>query len=282
MGFGIWSVNGRNLSPRPAARMTAWIGIPPHFSQYTNSICMFADRISECELVMAAEVLKIGEIDFDEIIEKAASIILDGGLVVYPTDTSYGLGCDPQQQDALERLIAAKKRDPGYGVPLLFSDFSQCEVYHDFFDLERILAKLFWPGLLTLVVTPKKEVPDYVTGGRDSLAIRVPGHDVPRAIAKKSDTPIVGTSANISGGPTPFELPVAKEQLGDSVDLYIDAGISSASANSTIIGVIIEETQGHIKVYREGELTIEQLTESLRVDSDALRLWTTRIIQADM
>jgi tRNA threonylcarbamoyl adenosine modification protein (Sua5/YciO/YrdC/YwlC family) len=220
----------------------------------------------------------------DDVIQEAVMTIRDGGLVVYPTDTSYGIACDPMQEQALGRLIAAKMRDKRVGVPLLFSDFNQCELYHDFGNLERVLAHLFWPGALTLIVTTKDTIPSYITGGRESAAIRVPDHFVPRRIAKGLDSPIVGTSANLSGRETPFEVSVAIEQLGDSVDLYIDGGPSSANANSTIVGVegTGTEEQLNIKVYREGSLSVEKITESLRVDSDALRFWTNRIIYPDM
>lgn len=234
------------------------------------------------EYLLPTEILRVGEEDLSTIIDRAAEIILKGGLVVYPTDTSYGVGCDPRQPDAVERLIVAKKRDPSYGVPLLFADQAQCEDYHEFLELEKVLTKLFWPGVLTLVVSAKQEVSAIVTGDRDSIAVRVPKHDVPRGIARKIGAPIVGTSANLTGEPSPFDVSAAQEQLGDSVDLYIDGGASEARANSTIVGVVLEGDQGHIKVYREGELTVERLIESLRVDSDALRFWTSHILQADM
>jgi tRNA threonylcarbamoyl adenosine modification protein (Sua5/YciO/YrdC/YwlC family) len=220
----------------------------------------------------------------DDVIQEAVRTIQEGGLVVYPTDTSYGIACDPMQEPALERLISVKKRDKGIGVPLLFSDIHQCEMYHDFESLERVLARLFWPGALTLIVTTKDAIPAYITGGRGSAAIRVPDHFIPRRIARELGLPIVGTSANLSGGETPFEVSVARGQLGDGVDLYIDGGPSSAKANSTILGVEGAGTEEplNIKVYREGSLSVERITDSLRIDSDALRFWTNRIIYPEM
>ncbi|NHJ12501.1 MAG: threonylcarbamoyl-AMP synthase [Candidatus Thorarchaeota archaeon] len=219
-----------------------------------------------------------------DIIKEAASIILEGGLVVYPTDTSYGLACDPRLEEAMERLVNAKRREKNLGIPLLFSDLAQCEMYHHFGSLEKILAKIFWPGALTLVVTASEAVPKHVTVGRDSIAVRVPDHVIPRGLANEIGAPIAGTSANISGGDSPFNVNTAIEQLGEVVDLYIDGGPSKSKLNSTIVG--IEETgiSGeplNIKVYREGEISIEQLTDRLKVDSDALKFWTTRVVYAD-
>lgn len=235
---------------------------------------------------MTPKTLKIQDLSYcDDIIDEASSIILEGGLVVYPTDTSYGLACDPRQEKALDRLVAAKGRNRKLGVPLLFNDLSQCEIYHDFGSLERIIARVFWPGALTLVVFAKVTVPEHITAGRDSIAIRVPNHPIPRGIAKAIGVPIVGTSANRSGGPSPFNVETAIEQLGEDVDLYIDGGPSGASNNSTIIGVEDSGIEGeplNIKVYREGDISVDRLTESLKVDSEALRFWSSRIVYPDM
>ncbi len=235
---------------------------------------------------LSAEIMRIENMDrCDNVIERAAEVLKAGGIVAYPTDTSYGLGCDPRNPDALERLIAVKRRDRRVGFPLLFADETQCGLYHDFQSLERVIARLFWPGALTLIVAPRPDVPAHITAGRGSIAIRVPDHIIPRGIANKIGGPIVGTSANRSGGPSPFNLSVALEQLGDEVDLYIDGGPSRAHENSTIIGVEAPETEEDtrsIKIYREGALPIAQVEADLRVDSDAMRFWSTRIIDAEI
>lgn len=225
------------------------------------------------------DTIRLDGTDCDAAVERAVSILEEGGLVVYPTDTGYGLACDPRQPDAVKKLFQAKQRDPQIGVPLLFSGLSQCESFHEFTELESVLARLFWPGMLTLVVEPRESVADYITGGRSSVAMRVPNHIVPRKIAQSLGSPIVGTSANLSGGPSPFDVTVAQKQLKDSVDLYIDGGPSQAKKNSTIVGV---EKSGGIKVYREGAISVEKLTDSLRVDSATEGLWTVRITQADL
>jgi L-threonylcarbamoyladenylate synthase len=157
-------------------------------------------------------------------------------------------------------------------------------MYHHFGSLEKVIARLFWPGYLTLIVKARPEVPDHITVDRSTIAIRVPNHVVPRGIAQKIGGPLVGTSANRSGGPSPFDVSVAMDQLGEEVDLYIDGGPSPSSANSTIIGVEgAEEGEPlNIKVYREGQLSIDQLSESLKVDTDALSAWSTRFVYTDM
>jgi|LGOV01.1.fsa_nt_gb tRNA threonylcarbamoyl adenosine modification protein (Sua5/YciO/YrdC/YwlC family) len=231
---------------------------------------------------LTAETVVAKEENYQAIINRAIEVIKAGGLIVCPTDTSYGLACDSSNQAAIEKIINVKRRNKKLGVPLLFSDSAQCDTYHEFSNLERVLTRLFWPGALTLIVTPKGSVPELVTGGRGSIAVRVPDHIIPRGIAQGIKGPIVGTSANRSGEPSPFEITVAKDQLGDDVDLYIDAGPSKSEANSTIVRVEENDVEGaSIKVIREGALTMGKLVESLKVDSDALRFWTTRIIFAD-
>jgi L-threonylcarbamoyladenylate synthase len=222
--------------------------------------------------------------DYNQLIREAVAILLSGGLVVYPTDTSYGLACDPRLNEALEKLFAVKRRGREHGVPLLFADYNQCAEYHEFGGLERILAKMFWPGFLTLVVTANENIPKHFTIGHSSIATRVPNHDIARGLARELGFPIVGTSANLTGGPSPFNVDVAVEQLGDDVDLYIDDGPSQSSFNSTVISVEEEGETGmyHIKVYREGQLSIQELGENLKVHADALKFWTTRIVQVEM
>jgi len=191
-------------------------------------------------------------------------------------------------------LHSVKRRDRRTGGPLLFNNLEQCEVYHDFGSLEKVLVRLFWPGILTLIVDARSDVPEHITADRSTIAIRVPNHVIPRGIAQKLGGPIVGTSANRSGGITPFDVTVALNQpfdvtvalnqLGEEVDLYIDGGLSLSTASSTVIGVegTGKDEPLNIKVYREGQLTISNLSESLKVDSDALGTWSNRFVYTDM
>jgi L-threonylcarbamoyladenylate synthase len=235
---------------------------------------------------LTAEIMRIEEPDDAEnVIARAAEIVQGGGVIVYPTDTSYGLGCDARNPAALKRLLDIKGRTQRPGVPLLFNDLGQCERYHEFGSLERVLVRLFWPGALTLLVKARPEIPEHMVAGLDSIALRVPDHAVPRGISRFIDGPLVGTSANRTGGPSPFDVSVAIDQLSDEVDLYIDGGPSSVTNNSTIISVEgseADEAPLHIKVYREGALSIDRLTESLSVDADAIRYWSTRFILPEM
>ncbi|MEM2142794.1 MAG: L-threonylcarbamoyladenylate synthase [Candidatus Thorarchaeota archaeon] len=240
----------------------------------TTNICRYA-VVQAVELMGETVAVRSSE-DVEDAAKRAVEVLRSGGLVVYPTDTSYGISCDPSNEDAILRLLEAKQRPASMGLPLLYSDLAMCDQYLDLNEFERVIAKMFWPGPLTLVVTARTRLPYSVTGKHDKVAARIPDHSVPRAISRMLGGPIVGTSANRTGGPSPFDIETARAQLGNLVELYLDSGPSSAKKNSTIVEVEPGDPAS-IRVHREGEVSIEQLRERLRLDKDALRYWSTRI-----
>jgi L-threonylcarbamoyladenylate synthase len=125
-----------------------------------------------------------------------------GGTVIFPTDTLYGFGVDPRSEKGLDRLFAAKGRDRGKPIPLLLSDREQVGRWarHVPPAAARLMAR-FWPGALTLVLPADPGVPPAVTGGGDTVGLRVPDHPVPRALAALLSGAVTGTSANRSGNP---------------------------------------------------------------------------------
>ena len=135
-------------------------------------------------------------------IDVAARQLQSGGVVAFPTDTLYGLGADLFDEDALERIFTIKGRPVDLALPVLLASREQLEmVTGEFPAVATKLADRFWPGPLTLVVRRGKRVPDLATGGRSTLAVRIPNHRVPLALASKLAGPITGTSANLSGEP---------------------------------------------------------------------------------
>ncbi len=130
------------------------------------------------------------------------SSLRDGGAVIFPTDTLYGLGVDPCSETGLNRLLAAKRRDRGKPIPLLLSDVGQVDRWAR--NVPPAAARLmdrFWPGALTLVLPADPGVHPVVTGGGDTVGLRVPDHPVPRALAALLSGAVTGTSANRSGNP---------------------------------------------------------------------------------
>ena len=192
-------------------------------------------------------------------IETALLVLRRGGLVAYPTDTVYGLGADAANPEAVRRVFAAKRRSPDLPLPLLAADLDMLRRAAPGAP-EDILARLsaFIPGALTIVAGAAPWVPPEVTAGGPSVAVRVPGHDLCRELCAALGGPIVGTSANLSGGPTPLNAAEAVRQLGDSVD-YVIEGECSGGVESTVLDVTADPP----RVLRHGAIAEETLRKAL-------------------
>lgn len=185
-------------------------------------------------------------------IKSAIAILVDGGLVVFPTDTVYGLGVCFDNPAAVEMVYKVKKRPYSMGLPLLVADESQIsEVVEYIPHIARLLIDRFLPGGLTLVMPRAKSVSDIVTGGGEMVAIRIPAHPVPVALIKGTGKPIIGTSANISGKPSALTADEVGLQFGDEIDLIIDGGRCEGGRESTIVDV----TEDIPRLLREGAIS---------------------------
>ncbi|MFX1487365.1 MAG: L-threonylcarbamoyladenylate synthase [Promethearchaeota archaeon] len=189
----------------------------------------------------------------------AAAFARFGMLVVFPTDTIYGLGTNPFNVLAVDRLLKVKGRLEEKGVPLLVSSMNDVSEIAHFDDNAEKLAKKFWPGVLTLVLRRRRIIPDIVTGGRNSVAVRIPSHKIARDLARMVGGVIVGTSANISGKSPPKTAQEAIEQVGKEVDLVLDGGATSVGVSSTIIDL----TESPPLIRRLGAVSEEQIRETI-------------------
>jgi L-threonylcarbamoyladenylate synthase len=169
-------------------------------------------------------------------LHRAAAVLQAGGLVVFPTDTYYGLAADPRNPAAVERVFEVKGRSIATALPLIAADFEQVvAASHGLSHLTTRLARAFWPGPLTLVVDAASVIAPGVHGGAATVAIRVPDHALARGLAACAGFPIVSTSANRSGQPpvnTPDEVEAC---IANVVDLVIDGGRTVGDAPSTIV-----------------------------------------------
>ena len=189
-------------------------------------------------------------------VEQAITILKKGGIVAFPTDTVYGLGASMNIAQAVERIYQVKKRPRSMPLPLLFTEVSQIDkVAQSVPPVARLLAGKFWPGALTMVLFKSESVPDIVSGGSKTIAIRIPDHPVPVALAQGVGTPIAGTSANLSGQPSALTADDVRAQLGYKVDLIIDGGQCPGGRESTIVDLTME-TQ---VILREGAIPREEL-----------------------
>ncbi len=189
-------------------------------------------------------------------IAEAVGRLANGGVVVLPTDTLYGLGADVFDQRALTRVYAIKGRPAGLALPVLIAGWDQLDmVARDLPQLAGVLAERFWPGPLTLVLTKTSQVSSLVTGGRETVAVRMPGHPVPLAVTERLGHPITGTSANRSGEPDPISAAGVEEQLGGQVDQIIRCGPTPKGIHSTVVDV----TSGAPVLLREGAIPFEEI-----------------------
>lgn len=194
-----------------------------------------------------------------------------GGAVIFPTDTLYGLGVDPRSETGLERLLAAKGRDPGKPIPLLLSDGGQVDRWarHVPPAAARLMDR-FWPGTLTLVLPADPGVHPAVTGGGDTVGLRVPDHPVPRALAALLSGAITGTSANRSGNPGAWGSAeeIVREFTG-AVDWVLWGGqaagdVSREGAESSPGSTVVRMTDDRPVLLREGVLPFRDIIEFLQ------------------
>lgn len=189
-------------------------------------------------------------------IQDAVDILKRGGVIVYPTDTAYGLGCDPLNPDALKAVYAIKQRDASQPFPVIAANVAMVKEWCDWPDEARQFAKQHWPGPLTLVLHITRPLPRELTGWRTTLAVRVPAHEVAKAISRRLGRPIVSTSANISGSKELFDPEDVMRVFADAKkqpDLFLDDGMLVHSKPSTILDL----TKGAPYILRKGALDID-------------------------
>ena len=190
------------------------------------------------------------------IVSRVAEKAARGALVVYPTDTVYGLGTNPLLEDAVKRVYEAKKRPPTRPLPVLVSSVEAAEALVELNAAARLLAERLWPGPLTLVLPARPGVPGLLHAGTGRLGVRMPDHRVALLLIEKAGGSLVGTSANLHGAPSPRTAWEAVEQLDGSVDYVIDAGPAPGGVPSTVLDLTVEPP----RIIRQGPVTAEQLT----------------------
>lgn len=205
---------------------------------------------------MTARHLSISQKSFDV----AAGVITSGGIVAYPTETSYGLAVDPFSIDALTRLFKAKQRSTNKALPVLVNGEQQLAgMVKKIPDLYIPLMKAYWPGPLTLIFDGHDNLPELLTGGSGRVAARISSHPVAQQLVEAVSMPITATSANISGRKPALTAADVSQQLGDLVDCVLVQDEDVAGNCSTIIGI----DKGEITLLRAGVLTMDKILHSV-------------------
>lgn len=186
-------------------------------------------------------------------IEKAFQIINQGGIAIFPTDTVYGIGCNPYNKTAIERIYKIKSRNISKSIPILVYSKEIASKITEFDEFTEKIMDKFWPGPLTLIMKLTDEKLKRSLNLEKKIAVRVPNHKCTLELLKKCDM-IVGTSANTSGKPSYTNSDECFKDLQE-YDIFVDGGTITSGGESTIIEIENEE----IKIIREGSLTKEIL-----------------------
>lgn len=190
-------------------------------------------------------------------IRLAAELIKAGRLVAFPTETVYGLGCDAMNPTAAAKVFEAKQRPQFDPLIVHIADRQQLDTVVSSLPTRALqLMDTFWPGPLTLVLPKRPSVPDLVTAGLATVAVRMPNHPVAQALIREAGTPIAAPSANPFGYVSPTTAQHVADGLGGNVDVILDGGPCSVGVESTIVSVV-----GSLpELLRPGSITIEQLS----------------------
>jgi L-threonylcarbamoyladenylate synthase len=187
-------------------------------------------------------------------IDEAVKILNQGGIVIFPTDTAFGIGCRIDDENATKRLFKIRKRPESQAIPILVSDLEMAKKYVQEVS-EDVINKLitpYWPGALTIVLKANKDrVPSLISGGGETIGVRMPNHPTILEIIKEVRVPILGPSANFHGENTPFEFKDLDSQLISLVD-YVVKGECLVKQASTVL----DSTRTPWKILRQGAIKI--------------------------
>ena len=188
----------------------------------------------------------------------ASKIVKKGGTIIYPTETVYGLGCDPFNVDAVNNLLEIKgKRTKPF--PILAATIEDAnKAAHISLDGKKI-ARKFWPGPLTLIFPKKPAIPDIVTFDKDSVGLRVPNNKIALELIHLSGGLLIGSSANRTGEKPPRSIQEISEELKDMVNVVLDGGITAQGIPSTVVDLTLKKP----RILREGSIKLEELSDVL-------------------
>ncbi|SJZ48319.1 L-threonylcarbamoyladenylate synthase [Selenihalanaerobacter shriftii] len=210
---------------------------------------------------------KIFKVNDSNAILECSNILREGGVVAFPTETVYGLGANALDSKAVKRIFKAKGRPADNPLIVHIADLKQLNDLVTKIPKEvKLLSQKFWPGPLTLVLKKEDVVPEITTGGLDTVAIRLPGHDVALNLLQKSQLPIAAPSANLSGRPSPTTAQHVIADLAGRIEAVIDGGPTGIGVESTVISLVEEPPT----LLRPGGITYEELKDLLgEVDIDS-------------
>ena len=193
-------------------------------------------------------------------LESAGNILKNGGIVVFPTETVYGIGTNGMDKLSVERLYKVKQRPKDKAISLMVNSMEMIQkIAKNISKEEQKIIENLLPGPLTIILKRRKEVPDIVTAGLDTVGVRMPDEKVTLKLIEFAGVPIAAPSANISGMPAGIDAKDICKEFGDKVDFYIDNGKSKIGKASTIVKV----EEGKPVILREGIITLEDIEKAI-------------------
>lgn len=203
-------------------------------------------------------------------IKESAKVIQNGGIVLFPTETVYGIGANGLNDEAVKKIFVAKGREQDNPLILHISDMDMLpQIVENISELEYRLMDAFWPGPFTIVLNKKDGIASAATCNGNTVGVRMPSNKIAHDLIKKSNCPIAAPSANISGRPSGTKLADIIEELKDKVDYVIDGGECDIGLESTVVRVIDNE----VKILRPGKITkedIENIVSNVEVDKNVM------------
>jgi L-threonylcarbamoyladenylate synthase len=193
-------------------------------------------------------------------IERAVELLESGKLVAFPTDTVYGVGADVFNDEAVEQIFTAKKREPDKPLQVLIASKGDLQIIAKTrSDALYRLASQFWPGALTIVMPAREDFPHRVRCGRDTIGVRMPANAIALRLIEAFGGPVAATSANVSGLPDPVDAAEVMEYLGGKIHLVIDGGPTPGNVPSTVVDISVHPPV----VIRQGKLSVADLRRVL-------------------
>ncbi len=186
--------------------------------------------------------------DDPKILGRIASKVKNGGIIIFPTDTIYGIGCDPLNKEAIERIFAIKTRLRSKGLPILCDNVESVKKIAQVPEIAYQYIERYWPGKLTIIFSSTGLISKEVTGSLDTVAVRIPGNNFTIKLISEVGGLLIGTSANKSNSEVPKNIEEIQEQISEDIDFIIDAGPVKDIKPSTILDI----TSSVPKIIRKG------------------------------
>ncbi len=208
-------------------------------------------------------VIKINQRkNVEPIIKKIAETVKQGKVIIYPTDTVYGLGANVYDKNVIERIYQIKRREKNHPFSIIIGNVLDLkELIEEIHQPAIILMEKFWPGALTLIFKSSLKLKDKLPVDRENIGVRLPNNKICGFLTKFCGYPIISTSANLSGGKAPYSIEEIPQEIKTSCDIIIDTGKIRSKGESTIIDVSTPIP----KIIREGGIPMEEIKKYIKI-----------------